>query len=243
MPTQYKQILLIAGLCFLSALTHAVTQDDAALQPFQSTYKLKGWGVLEIERTVTLSRKENIYILRSTNKAAGLTSLTGYGPVIEETTFMISSGQIQPLTYSNIDQSGISGLNESIEFDWPRGIARSQRKGKFFSVQLQDGILDPLTVELRARLDLENGLEEATYQVHEIEQIRTYHVSRLPIEIIEVAGLQFKSIHLVIDTGRKNRQLHYWLAPELAYLPVQLKQFFNGKVEARAILTGSSMLP
>jgi len=153
------------------------------------------------------------------------------------------SGQIRPLTYSNIDQSGISDLNESIEFDWAEQVARSQRKGKTFSTPIQDGDLDPLTVELRARLDLENGLQVETYRVHEVDKIRTYRVSRLPMETIQAAGLQFKSVHLVIDAGRKNRQLHYWLAPELSHLPVQLKQFHNDKVEARAILIGSSLLP
>jgi hypothetical protein len=240
---QYKHLFLAVTLYLLPILTHAVTYDDAALQPFDSTYKMKGWGILEIERIVTLSREDNLYILRSTNKTAGLASLTGYGPVVEETKFLISSGQIRPLSYSNVDQSGISGLNDSIEFDWAGQVAKSQRKGKTFSVPLEDGVLDPLTVELRARLDLENGLQVATYQVHEIEKIRTYRVTRLPMETIRVAGLQFKSVHLVIDAGRKNRQLHYWLAPELAYLPVQLKQLHNGKVEARAILIGSSLLP
>ena len=83
----------------------------------------------------------------------------------------------------------------------------------------------------------------ATYRVHEVEEIRTYRVFQLPMETIEAAGLKFKSVHLMIDAGRKNRQLHYWLAPELTHLPVQLKQFHNGKVEARAILIGSSLLP
>ena len=158
MLVQYKQLLLVAALYLLPALTYGVTHDDAVLQPFDATYKLKGWGVLEIKRTLTLMRENNLYILRSTNKAAGLASLTGYGPVIEETKFIISSGQISPLTYSNVDQSGISSLNDSIEFDWAGQVAHSQRKGKTFSVPLQDGVLDPLTVELRARLDLESGL-------------------------------------------------------------------------------------
>jgi hypothetical protein len=243
MSAKYKQLLFVAALCLLPVLTHAVTRDDAALQPFDSTYKLKGWGILAIERTVTLSRENNLYTLRSTNKATGLASLTGYGPIIEEAKFTISSGQIRPLTYSNVDQSEISGLNDSIEFDWTSKVARSKRGGKTFSVPLEDDVLDPLTVELRARLDLESGSQVATYRVHEVEEIRTYRISRLPPETIRAAGLQFKSVHLVIDAGRKDRQLHYWLAPELAYLPVQLKQLHNGEVEARAILIGSSLLP
>ena len=243
MPAKYKQLLLVVVMYLLPALTHGVTHDDAALQPFNSTYKLKGWGIVEIERTLKLSREGNLYVLRSINKAGGLASLTGYGPVIEETKFTISSGKIRPLTYSNVDQSGISSLNDSIEFDWTNQVARSQRKGKNFSLPLEDGLLDPLTLELRVRLDLEHGLQVPTYQVHEVEEIRTYRVSRLPMETVQAVGMQFKSIHLIIDAGRKNRLLHYWLAPELAYLPVQLMQFHNDKIEAHAILIGSSLLP
>jgi hypothetical protein len=243
MATKYKQLLLAAGLYFLPVFSHAVTQTHAVLQPFESIYQLKGWGVIEIERTITLSLDNDLYVLQSINKATGLASLAGYGPVIEETTFIISSGQIRPLSYSNIDQSGISDLNESIEFDWPSQVARSQRKGNTFVVPLQRNVLDPLTVELRARLDLENGLVAASYQVIDVDQIRTYRVSRLGVETIQAGDHHLESIHVVIDTGRKDRQLHYWLAPSLAHLPLQLMQLHNGKVEARAILIKSSLLP
>ena len=56
MSAQYKQLLLVAALYLMPVLTHAVTYDYAPLQPFYSTYKMKGWGILEIKRTVTLSR-------------------------------------------------------------------------------------------------------------------------------------------------------------------------------------------
>ncbi|SVC81790.1 uncharacterized protein METZ01_LOCUS334644, partial [marine metagenome] len=38
MSAQYKQLLFVTALCLLPVVTHAVTRDDAALQPFDSTY-------------------------------------------------------------------------------------------------------------------------------------------------------------------------------------------------------------
>ena len=64
MLAQYKQLFLVVALYLMPVLTHAVTYDDAPLQPFDATYKMKGWGIFEIERTVTLSREGDLYILR-----------------------------------------------------------------------------------------------------------------------------------------------------------------------------------
>jgi hypothetical protein len=155
----------------------------------------------------------------------------------------MASGHIQPLSYSNVDQSGMSGLNESIEFDWTNRVARSKREANSFELPLNEAILDPLTVIFSARLDLVNGVREPTYRVHEVNQIRTYRIFRLPVETIKVAENQFVCIHLVVDTERPKRKMHYWMVPELAYLPIQSKQFRDGRLEFVATLIGSSLLP
>ena len=155
----------------------------------------------------------------------------------------MTSGHIQPLSYTNVDQSGMSGLNEWIEFDWTNKVVRSKRKENSFEFPLNEMVLDPLTVMLSARLDLVNGVREPTYRVHEVNQIRTYRIFRLPVETIKVAKNQFVCIRLNVDTERTNRKVHYWMVPELAYLPIQSKQFRDGRLEFAATLIGSSLLP
>jgi len=204
---------------------------------------LTGQGILKAERTVSLSRENNLYVLTSIIEARGIASLAGYGPVVETSRFTMTTGRIQPLSYSNVDQSGMTDLDESIEFDWNNKVARSKRKEQSFEFQLERQVLDPLTVKLSARLDLVNGAREPTYKVHEVDQIRTYKISRLPVETIKALERQFVCIHVVIDTERPNREVHYWMAPKLAYLPIQSKQFHDGNLEFFATLIGSSLLP
>ena len=231
-------------LYFLASLGLTTASENAILTSFEATYDLRGYGVLEVERSVTLLQEEtNHYILRVTNKASGLAALVGYGPVIEESRFTMTSGQIKPLSYKNIDESGISGLDDTIIFDCDQKISNSKRKEKAFSIPITPEVLDPLTIVLRVRLDLKAGLRPTLYRVHETETIRTYHISYVGTEKINISNMEFDGIHLIVDAGRPNRRLHYWLAPALDYLPIQMQQIHKEKVEVRAILVSSSLLP
>jgi len=236
-----KACFFIPVLCALYSNILLAADEHRVLQPFEAIYRIQGWGVVEIQRTVTLSYDAPIYTIRLVNEVTGLASLTGYGPVIEESQFVLMPDLIQPLMYSNIDQSGISGLHDSIQFDWDNGLARSLRKEERFITPINTGALDPLTVELSVRRDLIAGRPYSTYLVHEAGQVRTYHINRLADVTIDTKLTSFKTVHLVIDTGRSNRLLHYWLAPRLSYLPIRVIQYHNGKVEVEATLQETSL--
>ena len=244
MPKYIKHIFFTIGMFFLTPLGCVGASETLILEPFKSKYDLKGFGILEVERTVTLSHQgTDLYTLRAVNKASGFAALAGYGPIIEESRFIMSSGHIRPLTYKNIDESGLTGLDDLITFDWEKQIAKSKRKGLTFSMPITSGTLDPLTIGLRVRLDLKAGLTPSAYQVHETEVIRIYKISYLPSEKISLPNVELDGIHLVIDAGRINRKLHYWLAPALDYLPIQMHQSYKDKIEVRATLISTSLLP
>ena len=244
MNAQYKQLLLVMGLYFLASFTNATAEEAMIVESYESTYQLKGFRFLEVERTIKLSHSGNdLYVLQSTNTASGLAALAGWGPIIEESRFRFSSGHIWPLTYRNVDKSGMTDIDDAVNFHWENQVAIAKRKQTTVSTPIQVGVLDPLTVVLRVRLDLKLGLRPTVYNVHETDMIRTYHISYLPTETITITGVEFHSVHLVIDTGRTDKILHYWLAPELDYIPIQIKQFYKNKLQASAILIDSSMLP
>ncbi|MBO66764.1 MAG: hypothetical protein CL398_00495 [Acidiferrobacteraceae bacterium] len=228
-------LYLIHGNNLLAGDSHEM------LQPFEAVYRIEGWGVVEIQRTVTLSYDAPIYKMSLVNEVTGLASLTGYGPIVEESQFKLMLGSIKPIVYSNIDQSEISHLHDSIQFDWESGLARSQRKEERFIFPVEVGVLDPITVELSVRRDLIAGRPYDTYLVHDVEQIRTFQVSRLDNVTIDTELGSFEAIHLIIDTGRTSRLLHYWLAPDISYLPVQIIQYHNGKVEVQATIQKLSL--
>jgi len=236
-----KAYFFILISCLIYGNICLAADENRMLQPFEAIYKIQGWGGVEIQRTVSLSYDTSSYKIRLVNEVTGLASLTGYGPVVEESQFVLVLDVIQPIIYSNVDQSGISNLHDSIQFDWDNGLARSLRKEERFLLPINAGVLDPLTVELSVRRDLIAGRPYDTYLVHEVEQIRTYHISRLADVEIDTELASFETVHLAIDTGRSNRLLHYWLAPSLSYLPIQVIQYHNGKVEVQATLQETSL--
>ena len=228
-------------LCVMYSNILLAADEYRMLQPFEAIYRIQGWGVVEIQRTVTLSYDAPIYKIRLVNEVTGLASLTGYGPVVEESQFVLMLDLIQPLIYSNIDQSGRSDLHDLIHFDWDNSLARSLRKEERFILPIKTGVLDPLTVELSVRRDLIAGRSYDTYLVHEVEQVRTYHINRLADATVDTELASFETVHLTIDTGRSNRLLHYWLAPSLSYLPIRVIQYHNGKLEVQATLQETSL--
>lgn len=244
MPKHLKHIFFTLNIYCLLSFGCVNASENTTLTLFESTYDLRGFGVLEVKRSVALLHEnDDYYILRATNTASGLAALAGYGPIIEEARFMVVAGQIRPLKYKNVDESGITGLDDTIVFNWENQTARSKRKGITHSIPISTDILDPLTIVLRVRLDLKAGLRPEIYKVHETEAIRTYRISYLSTDKIFAANMELDGIHLAIDAGRVNRTLHYWLAPALDYLPIQMHQVYKEKVEVRAILTSTSLLP
>ena len=220
--------------------TYADPIETEILNPTESRYIL-GWGILEIERVVTLNRYSDRYIINATSTVSGLASLVGYGPITEESQFLISkNGHILPLKYKSIDESRASKLDEEIVFDWKLLIAESRYGDEILTTKILPGTLDPLTVVLQARLDLQSGLKLNEYLVHEAETIKKYKIFHMETEKINIGNHQLDALHLMIDTGRPNRKLHYWLAPQLDYLPIKMQQTHNNKTELTANLISTS---
>ena len=237
-----KTTLLISFLCMNSIFfkTYADPIENEILKPTESRYEL-GLGIVEIERIVTLDWNHDHYIINATSTVSGLAALVGYGPIIEESQFVISdNGRILPKKYKRVDESGSSNLNKEIVFDWKLLTAESRFGDQTLKIEIQPGTLDPLTVVLQARLDLKSGLKIEKYLVHEAGMLKEYKISYLESEKIDVGNHKLDALHLMIDTGRPSRKLHYWLAPQLDYLPIKMQQSHNNEAEFTTNLTSTS---
>ena len=102
--------------------------------------------------------------------------------------------------------------------------------------------MDPLSYELMARIDLQQGVTEPHYTVHEGDQLRLYRFVLEQAETVMISGYSVESLRYFIDR-KSSRQLYYWMSPKLDYLVVKLKQLRKGKVKAAGVLTRSSINP
>ena len=93
-----------------------------------------------------------------------------------------------------------------------------------------------------ARIDLQQGIADPLYTVHEGDQLRTYQFVLEQAETVMIGGQSVQSLRYFIDR-KSSRQLYYWLSPKLDYMVVKLKQLRKGKVKAEGVLTRSSISP
>ena len=222
-------------------LLPAQADSGSDIEPFSADYAITRSG-LAVERKVELTRSGQHYLLTALTQLKGLGSLTGIGKVVEQSHFQLRSGRIQPILYTADDGSEDSHRAIRIEFDWPSGTSHVLYRGTQLTIPLTPNVLDPLSFELMARIDLQQGMTEPLYTVHEGDQIRPYRFVLEQAESVIILEQPVQSLRYFIDR-KSSRQLYYWLSPKLGYLVVKFKQLHKGKVKTEGVLTRSAIKP
>ena len=217
----------------------AISGND--IEPFSADYAITRSG-LNIERKVELTRSDQHYHLTASTRLKGLGSLTGIGTLVEQSHFQLRSGRIRPDMYSADNGTEDNNRAIRIDFDWSSGTSHVHFRGTELTMPLTPNVLDPLSFELMARIDLQQGVTEPLYTVHEGDQLRPYRFVLEQAETIMIGGKSVQSLRYFIDR-KSSRQLYYWISPKLGYLVVKLKQMRKGKVKAEGVLTHSSLKP
>ena len=211
------------------------------IEPFSADYAITRSG-LNIERKVELTRSGQHYHLTASTRLKGLGSLTGIGTLVEQSQFQIRSGRIRPDLYTADDGTEDSDRAIRIKFDWSSGTSYVHYRGTDLTMPLTPNVLDPLSFELMARIDLQQGVTDPLYKVHEGDQLRPYRFVLEQAETVMIGGQSIESLRYFIDR-KSSRQLYYWMSPKLGYLVVKLKQMRKGKVKTEGVLTHSSLKP
>ena len=228
-------------LWLLIFLLPAQASSDSSIEPFSADYAITRSG-LNIERKVELTRSGQHYQLTASTRLKGLGSLTGIGTLVEQSHFQLHSGRIRPNLYTADDGTEDSRRAIRIEFDWSSGTSDVHYRGTELTMPLTPNVLDPLSFELMARIDLQQGVTEPLYTVHEGDQLRPYRFVLEQAETVIIGEQPVQSLRYFIDR-KSSRQLYYWLSPKLDYLVVKFKQLRKGKVKAEGVLTRSSLKP
>ncbi|MDG2077389.1 MAG: DUF3108 domain-containing protein, partial [Arenicellales bacterium] len=196
---------------------------------------------LTAQRHIELRRDGEIYTLVATTKLTGLLALTGRGPIIEESRFVLENDRIRPLRYQREDGSDSHDKDIQINFDWPSGKSHGYAKGKQRIFPLISGLLDPLTFQLAARRSLMRGETTPVLHVHEGDRIRRYDFIEEETQMIQLRKKPIDTIRYFVDRGSK-RRLYCWLAPTLDYLPIRLEQRHHEKLKTLSTLVNSSKM-
>jgi hypothetical protein len=223
------RLLEITCLLALAAGASVATADPVDLKPFRATYAVQWKGITAGNLTLELKRPNgDVYHYSSASVPRGMFRIALPDEITQETTFRIVDGRVV--------QSEFRGSDEKerpiqIVFDWTRKRATGVAKGKTIDLELPDGTLDPLSMQIASLRSLANGTLQSTVKLMDSDKIKDYELNREGTAQIETGVGKLDTIIFTSKHAGGERLTRTWVAPALGYLPVRGERLRGTKLE------------
>ncbi len=196
------------------------------LAPYTASYEVrrndKRFGSAE----VTLTREDDAatwtYTME-TKAAKGLAGLLG-GQVLERTWFEYVDGKPRPLRYRYERGTSFSKRSTFAEFDWRRRRASGNYKKNEWALPLAEHQTDRMLVNLLLIQALAREAPRLSFDTVEKGSVDTLSFVRDGQIEIETGSGTYRTVAVEREHRNRNRETQSWHAPELAFLPVRLRQ-------------------
>ena len=217
---------------FLTVLLIAISPAALALSPFSAQYKMTWDTVITLngEATQILSRQNDTWRMQQSAKAS-------IGSIEEISVFRAAiDGTLIPLEFMR--DTTVFGRTKSYQsrFNWNQKTANWNDD----QVTLEDGVVDPLTLQLTLRQALNDGGSLAV-KVLDRGRIREYTFEHLGLVTVDTPAGALELIHLRYQKSN-DRSTELWFDPNRDHLMVRLlAQNDRGYLEL--LLTGAQSGP
>lgn len=230
--TIYQCALLIIALSILSP-SYAADLPEFQFKAFTAEYKLKKIGMtLGTAKFSLQETAADTWRYASSIKPSGMARMFSKDEFSEASNVLFKDGQLTPMGYQ-YTRTGKKPEVASVSYDWPAKQATFTRNDKSQSLALQDNHQDRYSMVLALMQNTAQGQQKMQYQVIDKSmKLRSY--TRGGEEVIKTSLGKKNTIRIIQDSGR--RQIHYWLSPELNYIPVRIEQFKEGKSQLKLTL-------
>jgi hypothetical protein len=223
MKSRIARALGVAGMLIAAAPATA----DPALAPFTAVYDVLHGTHRVGEATFTLRAGDgSSYVFESRTEAKGIAKVFA-GTITETSDFTLDESGPRPVRFSAQESRGHS--SQSVTFDWATGIAHSERDGERADIALRPRVLDHSLIEIALMSDLKAGRALAPYHIVEKNALRSYAYDHASDETAQVPAGSFETAVVRQRREGSSRELYFWCAPKLDYLPVKLEQRKEGE--------------
>lgn len=230
-----EMALLTAGM-----LVSAGAMADAGLfSPYSATYHLDRKGIGSANATFALTKQaDGSYEYKSTLHPTGIAALM-LGDVTQTSDFKLVNGRPQSQTYS-YSEKGKHADEETVQFDWSKKKATTSENSKDRTSELADDSVDVQLVQLLVAADAAAGKLPANYQIVNHGEAMTYTVKNLPDAKLRLQSGNFETKVVALTNAEKKRTITAWLAPNLHFLPVQIRQVDKNTITLTMLHIGYS---
>ncbi|HMZ10789.1 MAG TPA: DUF3108 domain-containing protein [Plasticicumulans sp.] len=229
---------LIPGL-LAAALAWPLTALAALPVPgFTARYSLALSGVPVGEATVTLDEPApGRYRMRSEAAAKGQLAMLLPDRLSEEAEGTFGDDGPQPGHYRHERRGGRERESVRIDFDPAAGEVRIEEAGSApAKLALAPGMLDPLSLQLRAMWLLRQGRPPESFTLVDDASPDTYRVESAGRETVKTGRGPVEAEVLRRGRPGDKRTATFWFAPKFGYVPVQIVQTRKGRETLRMTL-------
>ena len=193
--------------------------------PFTALYRLYVNGIAIGHQEITLVRDPaGGWRYSAKTESIGIAAFLRDDSLRELSRFSYDDGQIRPREYEYHHQRRDHERHVRIDFDWSAGRVTNEVQGERWRMEVPEGALDKLVVQLALMLDLQRDRREPEYAIADGGQLKTFRYRLRRQEGLDTPAGRFHTFQLERLRADQDRTTYLWVAPELDYLPVRIKQ-------------------
>ena len=168
----------------------------------------------------TLEYSGQTYEYSKFTQSTGLAKFLTKASIAEKIVGKYQGERLIPVSYSFDQQTRKKQVIDQARFSGNR--ASGMYKGNAYSLAVPVNVLDRASLEIAVARDLQSKLPKLQYNVMERGKLKKYVFSRIGSERLETNAGVFHTIKVQVKRDGKSRKTIYWMAQELAYLPVKM---------------------
>ncbi|WP_223417266.1 DUF3108 domain-containing protein [Shewanella inventionis] len=145
--------------------------------------------------------------------------------------FTLENGKLVPFRYVHERSGTGSDYAEQTAFAKAQQFIHTIYKKEALKLPYEDNIFDPLAVQLQFRMDLAANIRPLDYKMVKEKEVDDYQFRVLGKETLVLKSGTYDTVKVeVVREAKKakKRQTYFWMATNLAYLPVRLSHFSKG---------------
>jgi len=223
----------LVGLCLIMLAqmmsSNAMSLPKETSAVFDVTRNGSSVGYLES----TLKYPGQTYEYSKFTQSTGLAKLLTKASISEKVIGRYSGERLIPQSYFFDQRTRKEQVTDQAKFAGNK--ASGMYKGNAYSLQTPANVLDRASLEIAVARDLHQKLPRLQYNVMEKGEIKQYIFSRVGSERLDTNAGVFHTIKVQVKRQDKSRQTTYWMAKELAYLPVKMVHEEGGDVISSVI--------
>lgn len=237
---------LLAALALSLAHGPALATEGAdELPTFAATYRLeyKGSRVGESVISMRPALDGGAYVYEARTEPRGLARFVRGGTIVERSRFALTDGRLVPIEFVFDDGTRKGKDDNQVTFDHAGARATSVYRGETHEFPIEPGLLDRLLSQFALMRDMGTDEPASSYTVLDRDKLKVYRVNRLRNETVETRGGTFDAVLVRRQREGSSRATLMWLAPDLDWLPVQIRQTKGDKTITEMTLESVAGLP